>query len=87
MLRKSCSRSLEVLGSLRVSICLPRIRQRHRDILRHRAGRGAQHDDALRDIERLIEIVGDEQDGQPEIAPELQQQVLQLRPASWRRAR
>ena len=54
-----------------------RIGQRHADHLRNSAGRGGQHDD-LPEIERLVEIVRDEQDRQSKLLPEVQQEVLQL---------
>jgi hypothetical protein len=58
----------------------PRVGQWHRDILRNGPRRRAQQDHSLGDVKRLVEIVGDEQNRQPEVGPELQQQVLQFDP-------
>src|SRR6476620_1188665 len=54
------------------------IRQRHVDHFRDRGWRSAEHDDALGEVKRFVEVVGDEQDRQLELAPKLQQQILQF---------
>src|SRR2546429_6971465 len=55
-----------------------RISKRHLDDFCYRARRGAQHHDAFREIERLVQIVRDEQDSEPDFLPQPQQQILEL---------
>ena len=55
-----------------------RARHRHLDQLLHLAGMRRQHQDAVGEEDRLVEIVGDEDDGDVDLAPDFQQMRLHL---------
>ena len=54
--------------------------ERHRDVTDHPAGPGRHDDDAVAEDERLLEAVGDEDDGAPVRLPDLEQHLLQHHP-------
>src|SRR5689334_5321744 len=48
-------------------------RNRHLDQLLHLAGMSRQHENAISEEDRFLEVVGDEDDGDVDLAPELEQ--------------
>ena len=55
-----------------------RVRQRDRDDLLHLGRRVRQHDDAVGQVDRLVDVVRDEQDRDPELVAHPQHEVLEV---------
>src|SRR5262249_1137759 len=55
-----------------------RPRQTDADLRQHHAGRLGKHNDTVREVDRLVDIVGDQNDGDVETVSDLRHQVFQV---------